>query len=340
MKTQIKFSIVTLILLLTYGEAGDVFAGTANVASGNDAAVVGGFANHARGVYSFVGGGNHNDAVSHNSSILGGSNNKSSATNSTIGGGSKNQTMGDASTITGGRKNQATGLESVVSGGSNNHASGKRSLVIGGHQNSALGKYSAVIHGYTSFATQEDSLAIGDRVISQHRGAVVIGDSNYKGHLNTSRMTGEVDRFYAFFDRGYTLFTSSHRGPNETGIYINHGESAWNTVSDKNKKENYEEVDKQKVLDKLIAMPMEKWNYKAQDDKVKHIGPYAQDFNKAYGLGDGKLSISTIDSDGIALTSIQALAERNKHLSEKNKALESKVNSLELRFSKLEKELL
>ena len=76
-------------------------------------------------------------------------------------------------------------------------------------------------------------------------------------------------------------------------------------------------------------MPIEEWNYIAQDDSIKHIGPYAQDFNEAYNLGDGELSINTIDADGVALVAVQALAERNKRL-------EEKVNLLETRLKKLE----
>ena len=76
-------------------------------------------------------------------------------------------------------------------------------------------------------------------------------------------------------------------------------------------------------------MPIEEWNYTAQEDNIRHIVPYAQDFNKAYGLGDGELSISTIDADGIALVAAQALAERNKKL-------EAKVDELESRLKKLE----
>ena len=112
-------------------------------------------------------------------------------------------------------------------------------------------------------------------------------------------------------------------------MYVLGGGGAWNSLSDKTKKENYTTVNKQEILEKLVAMPIEEWNYKSQDESIRHIGPYAQDFNEAYGLGDEKLTISTIDTDGIALVAAQALAERNKRL-------EKKVNALEKRLIKLE----
>jgi len=49
------------------------------------------------------------------------------------------------------------------------------------------------------------------------------------------------------------------------------------------------------------------WNYKTQDDSIRHIGPMAQDFRAAFGLGEDDKRITTIDADGVALAAIQAL---------------------------------
>ena len=37
------------------------------------------------------------------------------------------------------------------------------------------------------------------------------------------------------------------------------------------------------------------------------MGPMAQDFRDAFGLGETELGISTIDADGVALAAIQGL---------------------------------
>lgn len=63
------------------------------------------------------------------------------------------------------------------------------------------------------------------------------------------------------------------------------------------------------ALKALKDMPVEAWTYKpGNGDGKRHIGPYAEDFQKATGQGDGK-SISLIDSIGITMAGIKELAE-------------------------------
>ncbi len=54
-------------------------------------------------------------------------------------------------------------------------------------------------------------------------------------------------------------------------------------------------------------MPIASWNYKAQDDSIRHMGPMAQDFHAAFGLGVSDKLVDTIDPDGVALAAIQGL---------------------------------
>jgi Chaperone of endosialidase len=89
-----------------------------------------------------------------------------------------------------------------------------------------------------------------------------------------------------------------------------------------NPKENFRDLDGQDVLAKIASMPIREWNYKAQDAAVRHVGPTAQDFHAAFGLGEDPLRISTIDADGIALAAIQALARENLELRQRIEALE------------------
>ncbi len=49
------------------------------------------------------------------------------------------------------------------------------------------------------------------------------------------------------------------------------------------------------------------WNYRSQDAAIRHIGPVAQDFYAAFGVGEDDRHISTIDADGVALAAIQGL---------------------------------
>jgi hypothetical protein len=62
----------------------------------------------------------------------------------------------------------------------------------------------------------------------------------------------------------------------------------------------------------------------------------AQDFYTAFGLGDSERHITTIDADGVALASIQALYERSQALETENTALQRRVDDLEARVAALE----
>ena len=46
---------------------------------------------------------------------------------------------------------------------------------------------------------------------------------------------------------------------------------------------------------------------KAQSPSVRHVGPMAQDFHAAFGLGGDDKHINTVDADGVALAAIQGL---------------------------------
>lgn len=64
------------------------------------------------------------------------------------------------------------------------------------------------------------------------------------------------------------------------------------------------------VLDAVREMPVEEWKYKdGIADGGRHIGPYAEDFQKATGKGDGK-SIPIVDAIGVTLGAIRELDQK------------------------------
>jgi hypothetical protein len=87
----------------------------------------------------------------------------------------------------------------------------------------------------------------------------------------------------------------------------------WSNASDKHRKTDFEEVDARVVLEKLTALPVRQWRYTNECVEVKHLGPTAQDFQAAFGLGSDDTSIGTVDADGVALAAIQGL---NRKLTE------------------------
>ena len=84
---------------------------------------------------------------------------------------------------------------------------------------------------------------------------------------------------------------------------------AFVSASDRNVKENFAPVQPREMLEKVIALPLSSWNYKA-DTATRHVGPMAQDFYAAFGVGPGDKHIATVDADGVALAAIQGLNQK------------------------------
>jgi hypothetical protein len=81
-------------------------------------------------------------------------------------------------------------------------------------------------------------------------------------------------------------------------------------VSDRNLKRDIEPVDEQGILDRVAGMPVSTWSYKSDDPSVRHMGPMAQDFHAAFGLGKSDRTYDAIDAHGVELAAIKALYER------------------------------
>jgi hypothetical protein len=71
-----------------------------------------------------------------------------------------------------------------------------------------------------------------------------------------------------------------------------------------------EPVDGREILAKLVALPISTWNYKSDPPSVRHLGPMAQDFMAAFGLGADDKVINTVDANGVVMVAIQALHRR------------------------------
>jgi hypothetical protein len=95
---------------------------------------------------------------------------------------------------------------------------------------------------------------------------------------------------------------------NGNGAHVTAG-GVWTNGSDRNSKRDFEPIDKRAVLAKVAELPITRWRYKGESDSIRHIGPVAQDFHAAFGLGESDRHIGTLDADGVALAAIQALHE-------------------------------
>ena len=118
----------------------------------------------------------------------------------------------------------------------------------------------------------------------------------------------------------------------------------WTNGSDRDSKRNFEQVDKKAILEQVVDLSVTKWQYKGEDDAIRHIGPVAQDFHEAFGLGGSDKHIGTLDADGVALAAIQELYEMVKgknaeidKLHSESARLRARLESLEAVVAKLNK---
>jgi hypothetical protein len=81
------------------------------------------------------------------------------------------------------------------------------------------------------------------------------------------------------------------------------------------------------VLEKLAAVPISTWSYKTDD--VRHIGPMAQDFSAAFGLGIDDKHVSPMDMAGVSMAAVQALNEVVQEKDEEISGLKSRIEALE-----------
>jgi hypothetical protein len=128
------------------------------------------------------------------------------------------------------------------------------------------------------------------------------------------------------------------------GVTLAAGDGSWASVSDCNAKRHFEPIDGVAVLEKVAALPLSTWSYKAQDSSVRHMGPMAQDFHASFGLGADEKRITSVDADGVALAAIQGLNQRLKErefeigeLKERNADLENRIERIERQLISLAK---
>lgn len=80
--------------------------------------------------------------------------------------------------------------------------------------------------------------------------------------------------------------------------------------SDEDAKEQKKPIPEGDALDAVNEMPVEEWTYKeGVADEGRHVGPYAQDFKRATGKGDGK-AIAVQDAIGITMKAVQDLDQK------------------------------
>lgn len=212
----------------------------------------------------------------------------------------------------------------AVTIGRNNLATGPTSIAIG-FSNLSLDDKTTAIGSFCN-ATGVWSTAIGYMAASMHRGSFVYADAS----VNTPVSTTINDQFIVRSSGGTIFYSDSLC---TTGVMLNAGSGSWSVVSDKNKKENFLNVDYESTLKKISQLKITTWNYKSQADSIIHIGPMAQEFYRLFHFGENRKTISTVDMDGVILAGIKALNIRLYDLEKINEIDKCKIKAESLHKS-------
>jgi hypothetical protein len=242
---------------------------------------------------------------------------------------------------------------------------GDYSVAIG--QDVRASASNAVAFGLRSTAAQQSSFAAGEDNTASGAASVALG---YHAHTNARQGSfvfsdrSSVDTLRAGVNHsanwrtsgGFRIFTASNLS---TGVTIQSGASVsnwgqsnaviststgaylstsgvWTNTSDVNRKHLFEHVSGEDVLTRLRSMPVSSWSYRTDDSRIRHLGPTAQDFRAAFGLGNDDVTIGTVDADGVALAAAQALDARTLAQQERIQALEAENAELRARMERLE----
>jgi len=227
------------------------------------------------------------------------------AVGASLGGGVSNvvQTGAQHSVIGGGVANniRSYAASSFLGGGFGNvvHSNASYAVVAGGSGNAAAG----------SFATVPG----GTRAKAIHAGAFV-----WSGVNSVDTVSTNTNSFTVRAPGGVRFLTTAASNAPFVGVILANGATQWASLSDRGSKTGFEPVRPREILDKVAALPVTFWQYK-HDPGRRYIGPMAQDFHAAFGLGADDKTIGTLDSDGVMYAAIQGLIEE---LGYRDKAIE------------------
>jgi hypothetical protein len=348
----------------TVGGGGGYYGGDGNQASGGWATVGGGFNNIASGYLSTISGGGGflegNRAYGDSSTVGGGYYNVAGNDESTVGGGYDNYATNISATVPGGQYNVAAG-EASFAAGSQAQALHDGAFVWADSQNAAFsstGNNQFLIRaqggvGINTSSPQQALSIVGGLNIDQgntnggsaYSNALTFGYASGEGIASKRFGPNQFDlEFYTSFNNRLTILNNGDVGVGtispvhlfQVGNAVSPAYcdgSVWQNASDRNAKKNFAAIDPRTVLEKVSALPIAQWQYKAATDGTEHVGPMAQDFHAAFGLnGSDDTHIATVDEEGVALAAIQGL---NQKLETDSKCKDAEIAALERSVAEL-----
>jgi hypothetical protein len=197
----------------------------------------------------------------------------------------------------------------------------------------------AVAIGYNVTADKDHTTAMGKFASNNgFSGTFIWSDGSATASADTFRNTAN-NEFAARATGGFRFRTNL---TGTTGCNLPAGSGVFNCTSSRYTKENFMMVNGDAVLSSLRQIPVSTWNYISEGQQTRHMGPMAEDFFKAFGLGTGNTSIGVQDLAGVSLAAIKALEQRTAELQQKTSEVEqlrAEVNELKAQFATLKQNL-
>jgi hypothetical protein len=195
----------------------------------------------------------------------------------------------------------------------------------------------AVAIGYNVTADQDHTTAMGKFASNNgFSGTFVWSDGSATASADTFRNMAN-NEFAARATGGFRFRTNL---TGTTGCNLPAGSGVFNCTSSRYTKENFLTVSGEDVLSRVRKIPVNTWNYISESKQVRHMGPFAEDFYSAFGLGTDNKSIGVQDIAGVQFAAVKALELRTAELKEKVAEvdqLRAQLNQLEQRLAELEK---
>jgi trimeric autotransporter adhesin len=333
-----------------------VGGGSQNRAQGDVATVAGGTFNRANALWTSIGGGALNLAAGLGASVGGGYSGIASGSYARVSGGFQNAAVAAYATVPGGYQNRAGGVSSM--------AAGYRAQAL---HNGTFVWADSTSADFSSTDTNQFLIradgGVGINTVSPLAPLHVFGVDPGGQFSGQFMISGTTDTGVSNSGAGLRLAGNDGNGPREWGFiralkanstvgntqsYMSfgtrlHGGSLTERMrldtaglrvngtfvssSDRAKKQDIAPADPQVILERLAAVPVHYWRYR-DDPGTLHVGPMAQDFHAAFGVGPDERHITTLDADGVALAAIQALAQQVTLLAEENALLRTELDTI------------
>lgn len=124
--------------------------------------------------------------------------------------------------------------------------------------------------------------------------------------------------------------------------YLIPASNGWAYTSDINKKERFEELNGETVLQKISTIPFYSWNFKEPTTRqYRHYGIMAQDFYTAFGKDSygnigNDTTVSPLDMLGVDMAAIKALEKRSTSLAKENEQLKKDNLTLQKQITEMQ----